>query len=69
MDKSILRLLWNHRFRRYRGGWKAPGHSRVIQKATADKLIADGLARDTGDNLNLTPEGRALIFSAEPRSL
>lgn len=61
INKSLLRLLWNHRFRRFPGGWKASGHSRVIKKATADKLIADGMARDMGDNLVLTPDARAAI--------
>lgn len=61
INKSLLRLLWNHRFRRFPGGWKASGHSRVVKKATADKLIADGLARDMGDDLVLTPQGRTEI--------
>lgn len=60
-NKSLLRLLWNHRFRRVPGGWKAPGHARVVKKATADKLIAEGLARDMNDNLVLTPTARKLI--------
>lgn len=61
INKSLLRLLWNNKFRRYPGGWKASGNSRVIKKGTADGLIADGYARDTGDNLVLTPEGRKEI--------
>lgn len=61
INKSLLRLIWNNRFRRVPGGWKAPGHSRVVKAGTANELIASGHARENGDFLNLTDAGKKEI--------
>jgi hypothetical protein len=68
VDKSLLRLIWNMRFRRVSGGYRAKGHSRLIKKETADKLFIDGFATDRNDDLFLTEKGRqeiGLTSSAE----
>lgn len=61
VDKSLLRLLWNMRFRRTAGGFRAKGHSRLIKKETADKLFIDGFATERNDELFLTEKGRVEI--------
>lgn len=68
VDKSLLRLLWNMRFRRAAGGFRAKGHSRLVKKETADKLFIDGLVTERNDELFLTEKGRkeiGLTSSAE----
>lgn len=68
VDKSLLRLIWNLRFRRAPGGFRAKGHSRLIKKDTADKLHVEGFTAERDDNLFLTEKGRkeiGLTSSAE----
>lgn len=61
VDKSLLRLIWNLRFRRTSGGYRAKGHGRLIKKETADKLFVEGFATDRNDELFLTEKGRVEI--------
>jgi hypothetical protein len=61
VDKSLLRLLWNMRFRRAAGGYRAKGHSRLIKKETADKLFVDGFVTERNDEIMLTEKGRLEI--------
>lgn len=61
VDKSLLRLLWNMRFKRASGGFRAKGHSRLVKKETADKLFIDGFVTERNDELFLTEKGRKEI--------
>ena len=61
VDKSLLRLLWNNRFRRAAGGFRAKGHSRLVKKETADKLFIGGYVTERNDEIFLTEKGRAEI--------
>lgn len=61
VDKSLLRLIWNLRFRRTAGGFRVKGHNRRIKKETADKLFIDGFVTERNDELFLTEKGRKEI--------
>lgn len=68
VDKSLLRLLWNHRFRRTTGGYRARGHARLVKVDTIDKLFLQGVITTRNDEVFLTEAGRkeiGLTSSAE----